>query len=126
MNENILNVKVGEPLELVLARATRIMEVMERGDAPTTSDYGIGFSNIGQLIAVFTQRRRDLPAVLRESGSMSIATLARLLKRGYKNVHSDIEKLSEWHTVEKDEQNRFFAPYSEIVVDVLMPERRAA
>jgi len=41
-------------------------------------------------------------------------------------VHGDIEKLLEWHAVEKDEQGRIRAPYDEIVVDVHLPQRRAA
>ena len=125
MSESILNVKVGEPLELSLARAAQTMEALERGESPTPY-YGIGFSDIGQLFAVFTPRRWDLLAVLRESGPMTIAALARSLKRDYKNVHGDVEKLSEWQAIEKDEENRIFAPYSEIVVDVRMPQARAA
>ena len=125
MNESILNVKVGEPLELSLVRAAQTMVALEKGETPTPY-YGIGFSDIGQLFAVFTPRRWDLLAVLRESGPMTIAALARLLKRDYKNVHGDVEKLAEWQAVEKDEQNRVFAPYSEIVVDVRMPQGRAA
>ncbi len=78
------------------------------------------------MFAVFTPRRWDLLAALRESGPMTIAALARRLKRDYKNVHGDVEKLSAWQAVEKDEQNRVFAPYSEIVVDVRMPQGRAA
>jgi hypothetical protein len=41
-------------------------------------------------------------------------------------VHGDIEKLLEWHAVEKDEQGRIQALYDEIVVDVRLPQRRAA
>jgi predicted transcriptional regulator len=125
MSESILNVKVGEPLELSLARAVQTMEALEKGETPAPY-YGIGFSDIGHMFAVFTPRRWDLLAALRESGPMTIAALARLLKRDYKNVHGDVEKLSEWQAVEKDEQNRVFAPYSEIVVDVRMPQGRAA
>ena len=125
MSERILNVKVGEPLESSLARAAQTMEALERGEMPTPY-YGVGFSDIGQLFAVFTPRRWDLLAVLRECGPMTIAALARRLNRDYKNVHGDVEKLSEWHAVEKDEQNRVTAPYSEIVVDVRLPQGRAA
>ena len=88
--------------------------------------FGVGFSDIGQLFAVFTPRRWDLLAALREGGPMTIAELARRLKRDYKNVHSDVEKLTEWQAVEKDEQKRVVAPYSEIVVDVRLPQGRAA
>jgi predicted transcriptional regulator len=125
MSGNILNVKVGEPLELSLARAAQTMVALEKGETPVPY-YGVGFSDIGQLYAVFTPRRWDLLAALREFGPMSIAALARLLKRDYKNVHGDVEKLREWLAVEKDEENRVFAPYSEIVVDVRMPQGRAA
>lgn len=125
MSERILNVKVGEPLESSLARAAQTMEALEQGEKPTPY-YGVGFSDIGQLFAVFTPRRWDLLAVLRECGPMTIAALARRLNRDYKNVHGDVEKLSEWHAVEKDERNRVVAPYSEIVVDVRLPQGRAA
>lgn len=125
MNERILNVKVGESLEASLARAAQTMEALERGDTPP-SYFSVGFSDIGQLLAVFTPRRWDLLAALREDGPMTIAELARRLKRDYKNVHNDVEKLIEWQALEKDEQNRVVAPFSEIVMDVRLPEGRAA
>jgi predicted transcriptional regulator len=125
MSERILNVKVGEPLESTLARAAQTMEALERGESPTPY-FGVGFSDVGQLFAVFTPRRWDLLAALREGGPMTIAELARRVKRDYKNVHGDVEKLAEWQAVEKDEKRRVFAPYSEIVVDVRLPQGRAA
>ena len=125
MSERILNVMVAEPLESSLARAARTMEALEHGDTPAPY-FGVGFSDIGQLFAVFTPRRWDLLAVLREDGPMTIAELARRLKRDYKNVHGDVEKLAEWQAVEKDEKNRVIAPYSEIVVDVRLPQGRSS
>jgi predicted transcriptional regulator len=125
MSERILNVKVGESLESSLARATQTLEALDRGETPPPY-FGVGFSDIGQLFSVFTPRRWDLLAVLRENGPMTIAALARCLKRDYKNVHSDVGKLCEWQAIEKDEQNRVVAPYSEIVVDVRLPQGRAA
>jgi predicted transcriptional regulator len=125
MKERILNVKVGEPLEASLARAAKTMEALERGDTPPTY-FAVGFSDIGQLLAIFTPRRWDLLAALREDGPMTVAALARRLKRDYKNVHSDVEKLVEWQALEKDEQNRVVAPFSEIMMDVRLPMGRAA
>jgi len=125
MSERILNVKVGEPLESTLARAAGTMEALERGEAPLPY-FGVGFSDVGQLFAVFTPRRWDLLAALREGGPMTVAELARRVRRDYKNVHGDVEKLSEWQAVEKDDKGRVFAPYSEIVVDVRLPQGRAA
>ena len=125
MRERILNVKVGKPLAASLALASATMEALEQGK-PAEPYFGIGFSDVGQLFSVFTPKRWDLLAVLRELGPMTIAELARQVSRDYKNVHGDIEKLLEWHAVEKDEQGRVQAPYDEILVDVHLPQRRAA
>ena len=125
MSKRILNVKVGEPLESALTRAAQTMEMLDRGETPPPY-FGIGFPSVGHLFSVFTPRRWDLLAVLRECGPISIAELARRVKRDYKNVHGDIEKLTEWQAVEKNVKGQIFAPYSEIIVDVLLPRGRAA
>jgi predicted transcriptional regulator len=125
MNERILNLKVGEPLEAELDRAASTMEALERGETPAPY-FSVSFNDVSQLFSVFTPRRWDLLAILRESGPVSIAELARLVKRDYKNVYHDVERLIEWLAVEKDEKGRVFAPYSEILVDVRLPQGRAA
>jgi predicted transcriptional regulator len=124
MTERILNLKVGEPLEAELERATSTMEALDHGETPTPY-FSVSF-NVSQLFSVFTPRRWDLLVTLRESGPVSIAELARLAKRDYKNVYHDVERLVEWLAVEKDEEGRVFAPYSEILVDVRLPQGRAA
>jgi len=63
---------------------------------------------------------------LREGGAMMVAELARQLKRDYKNLYNDCERLIEWMAIEKDESGSVFAPYDEIVVDMKLPDRRAA
>lgn len=125
MTERILNVKVGESLASSLAMAAHTMTALEQ-DKPVTPYVGIGFSDVGQLFGVFTPKRWDLLATLREAGPLTIAELARRLRRDYKNVHGDVEKLLEWQAVEKDDQGRIVAPYDEIVVDVRLPQQRAA
>ena len=57
---------------------------------------------------------------------MTVAELARQLKRDYKNLYNDCERLIEWMAIEKDESGSVFAPYDEIVVDMKLPDRRAA
>jgi predicted transcriptional regulator len=125
MSRRILNVKVGEGIEANLGRAANTMAAVSRGEKPKPY-FGIGFQDIGQLFAVFTPRRWDLLAALREAGPTTTADLARRVKRDYKNVHSDVRKLIEWRAVEKDDQGRIFTPYTEIVVDVRLPELAAA
>ena len=71
-------------------------------------------------------KRWELIGALRESGATTVAELARQLKRDYKNVHNDCERLIEWMAIEKDENGLVFAPYSEIVVDMKLPDSRAA
>lgn len=125
MSERILNVKVGEGIETGLAHAAQVMEALDRGER-VAPYFGVGFDDISQMFAVFTPRRWDLLAALREGGPMTIAELARRVNRDYKNVHGDVEKLIEWLAVEKNEQGRVYAPYAEIVVDVHLPNHRAA
>lgn len=125
MKQRVLHVKAGEPLEANLARAARTLEALQCGKTPAPY-FAAGFSDVAQLLAIFTPRRWGLLGVLREGGPMRIAELARRLKRDYKNVHGDVEKLIEWGAVEKDESGRVVAPYAEIIVDVRLPGGRAA
>ena len=125
MNERILNVRVGQRVEDSLDRAAAVMGALERGE-DTPPYFAVGFESTSQMLAVFTPKRWELLASLRQGGSMTIAELARRLGRNYKNVHSDMAKLTEWLAVEKDVQGRIFAPYSEIIVDVRLPEAVAA
>ena len=73
-----------------------------------------------------TNQRWKLIGALRESGATTIAELAHQLKRGCKNVYNDCEHLIEWMAIEKDERGLVYAPYDEIVVDMKLPDRRAA
>ena len=125
MNKRVLQVKVGEPLESSLERAARTMVALERGEA-VEPYFGVGFADMSQFLAVFTPRRWAVLAALREAGPLTVAELARRVKRDYKNVHGDIEKLREWRAVVKDEQGRIHAPYAEIVVQVRLPQQQAA
>lgn len=125
MTERILNLKVGEPLETELRRTADAMKALDRGETPEPY-FSVGFNDVSQLFSVFTSRRWDLLATLRASGPVSIAELARLARRDYKNVYQDVLKLTEWLAVEKDEKGRVFTPYAEIRVDVRLPEGRAA
>ena len=121
----ILHLTVGEPMAASLARATAAMKAAKQGK-PAQPYFGVGFDEVGEMFAVFTPKRWELIGALRESGATTIAELARQLKRDYKNVYNDCERLIEWMAIEKDENGLIFAPYSEIVVDLKLPDRRAA
>ncbi len=125
MNQNILTIKVGTSVQSSLALAQQMLERLEVGEEPAPY-FGVGFKNVSQMLSVFTPKRWDLLAALREHGAMSIAELARTLQRDYKNVHNDVERLMEWLAIERDANGKIFTPYSEIVVDVHLPQQKAA
>jgi predicted transcriptional regulator len=124
-NRKVLRVKVGETLGQAGARAAAAMKAAEQGR--TVQPYfGVGFSEVGQLLATFTPKRWELIAALREAGPVTVAELARRLGRNYKNVHADVQALIEWLTVERDPDGRIHVPWSEIVLDMTLPEQAAA
>ncbi|MBI5751543.1 MAG: hypothetical protein HZA59_05290 [Hydrogenophilales bacterium] len=121
----VLHLTVGEPMEASLARAAAAMKAAKQGKR-VKPYFGVGFGEVGEMFSVFTPKRWELIGVLRKSGAITVAELARRLKRDYKNVHNDCERLIEWMAIEKDENGLVFAPYSEIVVDMKLPDSRAA
>lgn len=123
--KRVLNVTVGEPLEATLRRAASVMEALDRNER-VKPQFSIGFQNMSQMLGIFTPKRWDLLAALRDIGPMTIAELARHVGRDYKNVHNDVDRLIEWHAVEKDAHGLVHAPYDDIVVNVRMPSGRVA
>ena len=121
----VLNVKVGETLQQAGKRAAEAMRAAKAGES-VASYFGISFEQVGQMLAAFTPKRWELIAALREAGPMKVADLARHRGRNYKNVHTDVQLLTEWLAVERDDRGRVSVPWSEIVVDMKLPERAAA
>lgn len=67
-----------------------------------------------------------LIAALRESDPLTVAELARRLKRNNENVHTDVNQLIEWMAVERDERGLVGVPWSGIIVDMKLPQRQVA
>lgn len=125
MNKNILHLTVGEPVSASLDRARDAM-LSVRENSPVQPYFGVSFDDVGELFSVFTPKRWELIGALRTHGAMSVAELARTLKRDYKNVHNDCERLIEWMAIKRSGDGLVFAPYDEIRVDMKLPERQAA
>ena len=123
--KRVLNVKVGESVQEAGARVASTMKAVQRGQS-AASYFGVGFTQIGQMLAAFTPKRWELIAMLREAGPLSVAELARRLARNYKNVHTDVAQLIEWMAVERGDDGLVSVPWSEIVVDMKLPERVVA
>ena len=125
MGTQILNVTVGGSLADTAALAAAAMKAIDRGEA-VLPHFGVNFEQMGQMLAAFTPKRWELIAALREAGSLTVAELARRLQRDYKNVHTDVGQLIQWMAVERGDDGRVSVPWSEIVVDMKLPQRQAA
>ena len=101
------------------------MRVVQRG-LPVEPYFGIGFAEVGAMLTAFTPRRWELIAALREHGPMSVAELARQIGRNSKNADGDVVQLIEWMAVERVADGGVHAPWSEIVLEMKLPEQVAA
>lgn len=120
---NVLEVKVGEPVENCLADFGEALQ--SAMDGQSVAPYcGIGFETMSQFGAVFTPKRWELVESLKSAGPLSIYALAKRLNRHYRNVHKDVTALMEWMVIEKDECGLVFVPWDEI--DVRWPLMRQA
>jgi predicted transcriptional regulator len=124
-SNQILNVTVGESLREAGARTAATMKAIAQGKK-VQPHFGVNFEQIGQMLAAFTPKRWELIATLRQAGPLTVAELARRLNRDYKNVHTDVNQLIDWMAVERSDDGRVNVPWSEIVVDMKLPERVAA
>ena len=124
-NARVLRVTVGETLDQARARATATVKAIEAG-RPLKPFFGASFSQIGEMLAVFTPKRWELIAALRQAGPATVAELARRVQRHYKNVHADVDILIDWMAIERGADGRVSVPWSEIVVDMKLPEQLAA
>ena len=61
----------------------------------------LSFADLPLLVKTLTPARWELLERLRKEGPLSIFALAKLLKRDYKNVHTDVARLVELHLMEK-------------------------
>jgi predicted transcriptional regulator len=121
----VLNVKVGEGLHDSGRRAAAAMKALAAG-RKVEPYFGVSFEQVGQMFAAFTPKRWELIAALRAAGPLTVADLARQLGRNYKNVHTDVQQLIDWMAVERGEDGRVSVPWSDIVVDMKLPQRIAA
>jgi predicted transcriptional regulator len=121
----VLNVKVGETLHDSGRRATAAMKALAAGKK-VEPYFGVSFEQVGQMFAAFTPKRWELIAALRAAGPLTVAELSRQLGRNYKNVHTDVQHLIEWMALERGDDGRVSVPWSDIVVDMKLPQRVAA
>ncbi|GAB1390821.1 MAG: hypothetical protein AMXMBFR78_31390 [Rubrivivax sp.] len=104
-----------------LADFERAAQAAQDG-VPFEPRFSVSFEQIGQMLAVFTPKRLELIAALRQAGPSSVRALARRLCRDYKNVHGDVAALQEWMAVQRLPDGRVHVPWREIVMDMRLPD----
>jgi predicted transcriptional regulator len=87
---------------------------IDKGDYPTTPFERVYFNDAKTFFRHITPRRFDLLEELHRQGEMSINALARLLKRDYKNVHSDVKALEEIGVIELQGNGLYSVPWDEV------------
>jgi predicted transcriptional regulator len=79
------------------------------------------FSSLPLLVSTLSPARWVLLEMLRREGEMTIYELAKKLKRHYKNVHSDVSRLSALGLIEKNADGKVFVGW-----DLISAELRLA
>lgn len=79
------------------------------------------FSSLPLLTSTLTPARWTLLETLRRGGELTIYDLAKKLNRHYKNVHSDVSRLSGLGLIEKNDDGKIFIPW-----DLISAELRLA
>lgn len=116
MKRRVLHIEIST-LEQSLKQFGAALEDARRGKRQAQYE-GVGFENLAELLALFTQARWALIERLRQEGPLSVYALAKLLARDYKNVRSDVIALETLGIIERDPENRVLVPWDEIDVRV--------
>ena len=74
----------------------------------------LSFESMPGFLSYLTPKRWELLTALKQNGHHSIRKLAGVLKRDYKNTHSDVKALLEVGLVEKDADGLVFVPWDNV------------
>ena len=83
----------------------------ERGES-VEAEYKLNFESLETLLKILTPGRWLLLKSLRKNGPMSIRSLANMLERDYKNVHTDVRLLEQVGLINRTETDKVEVPWS--------------
>ncbi len=90
----------------------------KQGESPIEPEERIVFEDLETLLRVLTPQRWTLLRTLRKNGPMSIRSLAKILKRDYKNVHTAVKILERTGLLTKNEENQIWVPWKTVIAQV--------
>lgn len=94
----------------------RFVDTWHRAESGETDQVEIhlNFESFSTLASVLTPRRFELMKALRQKGGLSIRALSKLLKRDYKNVHTDVSVLVDVGLIQRSEKGLLTVPWDVI------------
>jgi len=101
---------------ITVAELREIAQKLDRAEILPEADYHLSFSDSVQLFRELTPARLVLLKHLKKNGPQSIYELARQLNRNYSNVHTDVQKLTEHHLIDKTEDQQIFVPWDDVEI----------
>ena len=114
--------------EAALAEVAQTWKRAEKDRAPRKPIEGVYFADFLTMARVLTPRRLDLLLTLQGRGKTTVRALANFLKRDYKNVHGDVQRLKHAGLIEVD-NGHVHVPWKTIRFETVLtakPARRAA
>jgi predicted transcriptional regulator len=103
----LLELRVGDARDAL----DRFEAAWNRRTEGRTPLYVLSVADLPLLLRTLTPARWQLLERLREAGPLSIYELAKRLGRDYKNVHTDVSRMSEAGLIDKDADGRVRVPW---------------
>lgn len=76
----------------------------------------LAFGSLRDLFSAITEKRLEIVRFVAGHEGLNTRQLALQLGRNYKNVHTDVNALTELGLLDKDGQGRLTSPFDEIVI----------
>lgn len=119
MNNNTLIISIGDMDD----DFTDVIDAWESGKAATPLNR-LTFESMTGFLSFLTPKRWELVTILRKQGHVSIKKLSEILKRDYKNTHTDVKAMQEIGLIEKDESELVYVPWDDL--DIKLNLKHAA
>ncbi|WML89910.1 hypothetical protein RCF98_13140 [Thiothrix lacustris] len=92
---------------------TDVIDTWESGKAASPLNQ-LTFESMSGFLSYLTPKRWELVTVLRKQGHQSIKKLSEILKRDYKNTHTDVKAMQEIGLIAKDTNDLVYVPWDNI------------
>lgn len=114
-----LRITVGKSLREIAAEVADAVHRVEQGES-VEAESSINFADWDALARTLTGKRLELLRHLHRHPTASVRALAAALERDYKNVHADVQALTEAGLIERGETGDLRAEYDGIQTRIAM------